>query len=203
MDHAEAGLIAGVDEAGRGPLAGPVVAAAVVLGPHPPPGIADSKRLSGPRRERLFEAIVQQGASVSYAVVSPRKIDDINVLQATLQAMRRAIVTLAHRPDVVHVDGNQPIPDLDIPQRLLIRGDARSLAIGAASIVAKVIRDRMMVSWSSAYPQYGFEKHKGYGTPAHLGALTLHGPCALHRYSFAPVHEHGLFDPAPCSVEHE
>lgn len=193
-------LIAGVDEAGRGPLAGPVVAAAVVLGARPPAGLADSKQLTARRRQQLFQCIVEQCAAVSYAAASPRKIDDVNVLQATLRAMGRAVVTLAHRPDVVHVDGNHRIPRLAVPQKTLVKGDERCPAIAAASIVAKVVRDRMMASWSIVYPEYGFDANKGYGTAPHLDALSAYGPCAVHRFSFAPVRQRDLFPTSPTSV---
>src|SRR5690625_3656579 len=136
------GLVAGVDEAGRGPLAGPVVAAAVIVGDRAPAGLDDSKRLSATRREQLFQVIQRDCMAVSFAMVSPRKIDQVNVLQASLRAMRGAVEGLAYRPDIVHVDGNQPIPGLSLAQRTIVQGDARCTAVAAASTVAKVVRDR-------------------------------------------------------------
>lgn len=192
-DEWERRLVAGVDEAGRGPLAGPVVAAAVIVGNRAPEGLDDSKRLSPIRREQLFHSIMRDCTAVSYAVVSPRKIDQVNVLQATLRAMRGAVDGLAYMPDVVHVDGNRQIPGLNISQRTMVRGDARCPSIAAASIVAKVVRDRLMGLWSVAYPQYEFHLHKGYGTRDHVAALAMHGPCPVHRYTFAPVFSHSLF----------
>lgn len=185
--------VAGVDEAGRGPLAGPVVAAAVILGPQWPAGIKDSKRLTRAQRERLYDALLDHGAAVAHAVVTARKIDQRNILQATWLAMRMAVGHLPLRPDIIHVDGHLPIPSLPIPQRPFVGGDARCPAIGAASIVAKVVRDRIMELWDKAFPAYGFAEHKGYGTAAHLTALAQHGPCGLHRYSFGPVQNQSLF----------
>lgn len=191
--HSLTNLVAGVDEAGRGPLAGPVVAAAVIVGPTLPDGLADSKRLSAAKRLQLFEHIVDTALSVSYCVVSPRKIDQVNVLQATLRAMRGAVFGLSHLPSVVHVDGNHPIPGLLLPQRTLVGGDGRCPAVAAASIVAKVVRDRMMHLWDRVYPQYGFAEHKGYPTARHNDVLNRLGPCPIHRYSFSPVGQRNLF----------
>lgn len=186
-------LVAGVDEAGRGPLAGPVVAAAVVLGAEPPPGLADSKQLGAARRAQLFQRIMSECPTVAFAVVSARKIDEINILQATFVAMRGAVLALAHEPVIVHVDGNRAIPGLTVPQRTIVGGDRLCPAVAAASIVAKVVRDRTMALWAKAYPEYGFDGHKGYATAMHTAALAQHGPCPIHRYSFAPVRDRGLF----------
>lgn len=191
------GLVAGVDEAGRGPLAGPVVAAAVILGRQPPAGLADSKQLSASRRTQLYDIITSNCLAVAFWIVSPRKIDDLNVLQATFRAMRGAVAALTYEPDIVHVDGNKTIPGLRLPQRALVGGDRRCPAVAAASIVAKVVRDRTMTLWDKVYPEYGFDGHKGYGTVVHTDALARHGPCAIHRYSFAPVRDRGLFTAFP------
>lgn len=190
-------LVAGVDEAGRGPLAGPVVAAAVILGPALLPGLADSKLLSAPRRAELFDSIMSRCPAVAFCIVSPRKIDKVNVLQATLSAMRTAVSALTHEPDIVHVDGNRLISGLHLPQRALVGGDRRCPAVAAASIVAKVVRDRTMTLWDKVYPEYGFDAHKGYGTAVHTDALARYGPCSIHRYSFSPVRDRGLFTALP------
>lgn len=186
-------LVAGVDEAGRGPLAGPVVAAAVIVGERVPDGVGDSKQLSAARRDILFNLIVDTALAVAYCAVSPRKIDETNVLQATFNAMRGAVNGLAFTPSVVHVDGHRTIPGVELPQRAFVAGDRNCIAIGAASIVAKVVRDRMMTMWDRVYPNYKFAAHKGYGTGSHTEALTRYGPCAIHRYSFSPVRERSLF----------
>jgi ribonuclease HII len=179
-------LVAGVDEAGRGPLAGPVVAAAVILDQvRIPDGIADSKALARTRRDMLFEVLLQC-ATVSIAVVSAAQIDRINIRQATLTAMRRAVQGLACAPCRVLVDGSDR-PVLDCNVRTLVGGDAVCLSIAAASIVAKVARDRIMERLSRCHPGYGFDAHKGYGTRAHLDALERLGPCPAHRRSFSPV----------------
>ena len=179
------GLIAGVDEAGRGPLAGPVVAAAVILYPGAEIlGINDSKQLSEKKREALYPEIVEKSMAVGVGIVGPGRIDEINILQATYEAMRKAVGTLCFQPDLLLVDA-VTIPGLDgIRQVPIIKGDAKSLSIGAASIVAKVTRDRIMREMDGIYPEYGFAGHKGYGTAAHVEALKTYGPCPIHRRSF-------------------
>ena len=184
-----AGLVAGVDEAGRGPLAGPVVAAAVILDQrHPIQGLADSKKLTALRRERLFDEIRAKALCCSIAEASVEEIDRLNILQATLVAMRRAVAGLRLKPSKVLVDGNR-LPTLDVLAEAIVGGDALVPAISAASILAKVHRDRWCLTLDQQYPQYGFAQHKGYGTAAHLAALRAHGPCAQHRTSFRPVAE--------------
>jgi ribonuclease HII len=181
------GLVAGVDEAGRGPLAGPVVAAAVILDERQPiAGLADSKKLTALRRERLFDEIRAKALCCSVAEASVEEIDRLNILQATLLAMRRAVQGLRLKPALVLVDGNR-LPVLDIPAEAIVKGDALVPAISAASILAKVHRDRWCAEVHAQYPQYGFDAHKGYGTAAHLQALRAHGASPLHRRSFAPV----------------
>ncbi len=181
------GLIAGVDEAGRGPLAGPVVAAAVILDPaRPIAGLADSKALTAARREVLFAQIQAQALCFCIAQANREEIDRLNILQATLLAMQRAVQGLATTPARVLVDGNR-LPVLAIPSEAIVKGDAKVAAISAASILAKVTRDRWCAQLHSRFPQYGFERHKGYGTAEHLAALAEHGACAEHRRSFAPV----------------
>ena len=180
-------LTAGVDEAGRGPLAGPVVAAAVILDPaRPIPGLDDSKRLSPQRREALDAEIRARAAGWAIARVDVDVIDAINILEATMLAMREAVARLDPAPERVLVDGNR-CPDLPCPARAVVRGDAGVAAIGAASILAKVARDREMVEMDRRYPGYGFARHKGYGTRAHREALFRLGPSPIHRRSFAPV----------------
>lgn len=181
--------IAGVDEAGRGPWAGPVVVAAVVL-PRTLKieGLADSKELTAPVRETLFEVIVRE-AAVSTVVVGATRVDVMNIRAATLWGMARAVATLPHAASIALIDGLDVPPALSVRGRALVRGDQRSSAISAASIVAKVTRDRLMVRLAEAFPAYGFERHKGYGTPEHRDALAAHGPCVHHRRSFAPVRE--------------
>ncbi len=182
-----AGLVAGVDEAGRGPLAGPVVAAAVILDDLDPiAGLADSKVLTPLRRARLFDHIRARALCCSIASASVEEIDRLNILQATLLAMRRAVDGLRLRPRHVLVDGNR-LPVLPMPATAVVQGDARVAAISAASILAKVRRDRLCDELHSSYPHYGFDAHKGYATAAHLAALQEHGACAAHRRSFAPV----------------
>jgi ribonuclease HII len=183
------GLMAGVDEAGRGPLAGPVVAAAVILD-HARPiyGLADSKVLCARERERLFDQIRARALCFSIAQASVEEIDALNILQATLLAMRRAVDGLRLVPQHVLVDGNR-LPVLRMPAEAVIGGDARVAAISAASILAKVHRDRLCLDLHAAHPQYGFAEHKGYCTPGHLAALRQHGACHVHRRSFAPVRE--------------
>jgi len=181
------GLVAGVDEAGRGPLAGPVVAAAVILDPrHPIPGLADSKTLSPAKRERLFHEIRAKALCCSVAQASAQEIDALNILQATLLAMQRAVAGLRLPPKLVLVDGNR-LPVLPMRADAIVKGDSKVAAIAAASIVAKVHRDQLCVALDALYPAYGFAKHKGYGTAEHLAALALHGPCPEHRTSFRPV----------------
>lgn len=181
------GLVAGVDEAGRGPLAGPVVAAAVILDDlHPIPGLADSKKLSAARREQLFDEIRAKALCCSIAEASVEEIDRLNILQATLLAMRRAVMGLRLKPVMVLVDGNR-LPTIDVPAEAIVKGDALVPSISAASILAKVHRDRWCAQLHERYPQYGFAGHKGYGTAAHLTALREHGACPEHRRSFAPV----------------
>jgi len=179
--------IAGVDEVGAGPLAGPVVAAAVIL----PPGcsflgIDDSKKLSRAQRESLATQIYARASSVAIAACSSEEIDEINILQASRQAMRRAVGLLKESPDYILVDARR-IPNTPIPQKAIIDGDAQSQSIAAASIVAKVFRDNLMTHYASLYPGYGFERHNGYATAQHLAALRQLGPTPIHRYSFSPV----------------
>lgn len=184
--------IAGADEAGRGPLAGPVVAAAVVLDPAAiPEGLNDSKKLSAAQRESLLTAILAT-ADVSVASSGPRRIDDTDIRKASLEAMRRAVSGLSCRADFVLVDGRDTVPGLWCPSRAVVKGDARSLSIAAASIVAKVMRDRMMARAGLTYPAYGFEIHAGYATARHRASIDSHGPCPLHRLSFRPFRVDGV-----------
>ena len=181
---ADVSAICGIDEAGRGPLAGPVVAGAVIL----PKDceilfLNDSKKLSEKKREALFLEIQEKAEAWSVGVVGPEVIDEINILQATYQAMREAIAGLKVRPGLLLNDA-VTIPGVEIPQVPIVKGDAKSLSIAAASIMAKVTRDHMMVEYDQIYPQYGFAKHKGYGTAAHIAALKEYGPCPIHRRSF-------------------
>jgi ribonuclease HII len=181
------GLIAGVDEAGRGPLAGPVVAAAVILDEmHPIAGLNDSKKLTALRRERLYDEIRAKALCCSVAQASVEEIDRLNILQATLLAMRRAVEGLRLKPAKVLVDGNR-LPVLGVLAEAIVGGDALVPAISAASILAKVTRDRWCAELDQQYPQYGFASHKGYGTAVHLAALRVHGACPEHRKTFAPV----------------
>ena len=178
------GGLCGIDEAGRGPLAGPVAAGAVIL----PKDcrilyLNDSKKLSEKRREELFEEIKETAVSWSVAIATPARIDEINILQATYEAMREAVAGLAVKPDVLLNDA-VTIPGLDILQVPIIKGDAKSLSIAAASILAKVTRDRMMAGYEEMFPGYGFAKHKGYGTAAHIAAIRELGPCPIHRRTF-------------------
>lgn len=182
--YAAVSAICGIDEAGRGPLAGPVVAGAVIL----PKDceilfLNDSKKLSEKKREALFLEIQEKAEAWSVGVVGPEVIDEINILQATYQAMRKAIAGLKVQPELLLNDA-VTIPGVEIPQVPIVKGDAKSLSIAAASIVAKVTRDHMMVEYDQIYPQYGFGKHKGYGTAAHIAALKEYGPCPIHRRSF-------------------
>jgi len=181
------GLMAGVDEAGRGPLAGPVVAAAVILDDlHPIAGLNDSKKLTAKRREKLFDEIKAKALCFSIAQASVQEIDEINILQATMLAMKRAVEGLRLKPLKVLVDGNR-LPTIDIRAEAIVQGDALVPAISAASILAKVHRDRLCEEMHARYPQYGFDQHKGYGTALHLAALQAHGPADCHRLTFAPV----------------
>ncbi len=183
------GLIAGVDEAGRGPLAGPVVAAAVILDDlNPIAGLADSKKLTALKRERLFDEIRAKALCCSIAEATVEEIDQLNILQATMLAMRRAVEGLRLKPTKVLVDGNR-LPVLDVLAEAIVKGDSKVQAISAASILAKVHRDRWCQELHAQYPQYGFDGHKGYGTAAHLKALREHGATPWHRKSFAPVAE--------------
>jgi ribonuclease HII len=185
--------VAGVDEAGRGPLAGPVVAAAVILDPsNPIPGLRDSKRLSAAQRERLARTIRQRARAFALGLVGPEEIDEINILQASLLAMERAVLRLTIVPGHIQVDGNQVPHFREDSGRFtlepVVRGDASVAAISAASILAKVCRDRLMRRWHRRFPVYGFDRHKGYPTPDHLQALQQHGPSPIHRQSYAPVY---------------
>ncbi|AOJ68523.1 MULTISPECIES: ribonuclease HII [Burkholderia] len=180
-------IVCGVDEAGRGPLAGPVVAAAVVLDPaRPIVGLDDSKALSAKKRERLFDEIVAHSLAYCVASASVEEIDTLNILHATMLAMKRAVEGLAVRPTLAKIDGNR-CPTLAIRSEAIVGGDALVASISAASILAKVTRDRMLVELHAQFPMYGFDVHAGYGTPKHLAALREHGPCEHHRRSFAPV----------------
>jgi ribonuclease HII len=182
------GPVAGVDEAGRGPLAGPVVAAAVVLpGEFGGEGLDDSKRLTARRRSAWFERLTN-GEAVAWAsaVVEPGEIDRINILRATHRAMAEAVKGLGVEPGICLIDG-LPVPDFPWPHEAVVKGDSKSLSIAAASVIAKVTRDRLMEELAEEFPQYGFERHKGYGTREHLDALRRHGPCRAHRRSFQPV----------------
>ena len=180
-------MICGTDEAGRGPIAGPVVAAAVILDPNNPiEGINDSKKLSEKKRLALSEEIKQKALYWAIAQCDAEEIDQINILQASLTAMKRAVEALGLKPAKVLVDGNY-VPKLQVPAEAVVGGDASHACIGAASILAKVERDRQMLAWHEVYPQYDFAKHKAYPTPAHLEALRIHGACPIHRKSFRPV----------------
>ena len=191
------GLIAGVDEAGRGPLAGPVVAAAVILDDlQPIAGLADSKVLTPKRRERLFDEIRAKALACCIAEATVEEIDQLNILHATMLAMRRAVEGLRLRPVKVLVDGNR-IPTLRIPAEAIVKGDSKVQAISAASILAKVHRDRLCAALHERFPQYGFDVHKGYPTAAHLSLLREHGPCDQHRRSYAPVRAAALLHPSP------
>jgi ribonuclease HII len=182
--------IAGIDEAGRGPLAGPVVAAAVILPAHfDLPGLTDSKQLSPAARDRLFPAIRRQALAVGVGIADAEVIDRINILQATLQAMAAAVARLRCSPDYLLIDGITPLP-CGLPQKTLKKGDSRSLSVAAASVVAKVVRDRMMVGYHRRFPAYGFDRHKGYGSAEHLAHIARVGPSPIHRRSFAGVREH-------------
>lgn len=184
----DAATVAGVDEAGRGPLAGPVVAAAVVLDPRSGwDGLDDSKKLTPDAREVLYARVLIEARAFAWSVVGPRAIDELNIRRASLEAMRRAVARLRVVPDLVLVDGLDIVPGLVCPQHAVVSGDALLLSVAAASVVAKVVRDRIMSRLDRVWPEYGFARHKGYGTPEHLQVLGRLGPCPLHRYSFAPV----------------
>lgn len=188
-------LIAGVDEVGRGPLAGPVMAAAVILNPQKPiVGLADSKKLTSKRRETLFELIKKNSLAWALGEASVEEIDSINILQASLLAMKRAIDTLSIKPKHIQVDGGF-LPKVEYSIESVIDGDNLIPAISAASIIAKVIRDRKMVTYDKTYPEYGFAQHKGYGTRKHLQALQEYGITPIHRHSFAPVRKMKLINP--------
>lgn len=183
-------LIAGVDEAGRGPLAGPVFAAAVILPPENGlPATMDSKKISPARREALYHEIVSVAVAWNVASIESQVIDRINILQATLKAMVDAVRNLSDTPEMILVDGAQT-PFVDSHSRALKKGDGISQSIGAASILAKVLRDQTMARYHEEFPQYGFASHKGYGTREHMDAIAEHGPCPIHRRSFAGVKEH-------------
>lgn len=180
-------LIAGVDEAGRGPLAGPVIASAVILDSRNPiSGLTDSKLLTEKKREALFDIIQERALAWAIGRACVVEIDRINILQATFLAMQRALEQLTVQPGLILVDGNQ-LPKLTIPAQAIVKGDQTEAAISAASILAKVTRDREMIELDRQFPDYGFAKHKGYGTEEHLAALEKYGPCEMHRRSFAPV----------------
>ncbi|MBI5711638.1 MAG: ribonuclease HII [Candidatus Eisenbacteria bacterium] len=191
--------VAGVDEAGRGPLAGPVVAAAVVLdATRDWDGLDDSKQLDAATRDALYARVLAGARAFAWAVLGPRAIDALNIRRASLEAMRRAVLLLKVAPEVVLVDGLDTVPGLACRQHAVVRGDGHVLSIAGASIVAKVVRDRIMERLDRVWPEYGFARHKGYGTPEHLAAIGRLGPCPLHRYSFAPVRVQEL--PLPGSV---
>ncbi|HJB06693.1 MAG TPA: ribonuclease HII [Candidatus Enterocloster faecavium] len=183
-EHQDCAFICGIDEAGRGPLAGPVVAGAAIL---PKDSrilyLNDSKKLSEKRREELFVQIQKEALAWSVGIVGPERIDEINILQATYEAMRQAIEGLSRKPDLLLNDA-VTIPGVEIPQIPIVKGDAKSLSIAAASILAKVTRDHMMAEYDKLYPEYGFGKHKGYGTAAHMEAIRRLGPCPIHRRTF-------------------
>ena len=192
------GMVAGIDEAGRGPWAGPVVAGAVVvldrnLDPVLLNGLDDSKKLSAKKREQLYERLfeAQEKGQVALGIgqASAQEIDELNILQATFVAMKRAFAALGVKPQIALIDGNQKPKDFPCPTQTVVKGDARSLSIAAASIVAKVYRDRLMVDLAQKYPYYGFEKNAGYGTKAHIEGLKLHGIIPEHRKSYRPIQE--------------
>ena len=182
-------LIAGLDEVGRGPLAGPVVAACVILQENcDNSSFVDSKTINAKNRSRLYKELKQNGAQISVGVVSETDIDRLNILQASLLAMKKAILTMPVQPDFLLVDGNQPVP-ISIPQQSLVKGESKSASIAAASIVAKVVRDEMMDQYHLQYPEYNFQKNRGYPTLEHRNAIKIYGPCAIHRQSFKCVKE--------------
>jgi ribonuclease HII len=181
-------VAAGVDEAGRGPLAGPVVAAAVILDPSRRwDGVDDSKQVAPERRPEIFARVLEGARAFSWSVVGPRSIDRFNIRCASLEAMRRAVHRLRMPPQVVLVDGRDSVPGVSCAQHAVIDGDAKLLSVAAASILAKVVRDRIMEGLDRVWPEYGFARHKGYSTPEHIEALRRLGPCPIHRYSFTRV----------------
>ncbi|WP_370278617.1 ribonuclease HII [Pontibacterium sp.] len=189
FDFSEQQVIAGVDEVGRGPLVGNVVTAAVILNPAKPiEGLADSKKLSEKKRELLYDEIVEKALAWCVASATPAEIDELNILHATMLAMQRAVLGLSVQPEYVYVDGNR-CPELPYPSEPVVKGDSKIKEISAASILAKVVRDREMKALDARFPEYGFAKHKGYPTSAHFEALKKHGPLAEHRRSFRPVRE--------------
>ena len=186
-EYTQASRVAGVDEAGRGPLAGPVFAASVILDPSRPiAGLADSKILSPSKRDSLYILIKERALSWSIAQASVEEIDQLNILQATLLAMQRAVTSLGIQPDEVLIDGNR-LPVLTMPAQAIVKGDSKVQAISAASILAKVERDKLMVEYSNNYPDFSFEQHKGYGTKQHLAEIERFGYLAIHRKTFNPV----------------
>ena len=186
--------VAGIDEVGRGPLAGPVVAGVVILPPRPKgpwlDGITDSKAMTAAQRERSCEAILANAWASATGEASAEEIDEMGIVPSTALAMRRALDSLALMPQYLLIDAF-PLPDVDIPQKAIVKGDALSLSIAAASIVAKVTRDRVMAEFDREYPQYGFASHKGYGSAEHIRRIKAIGPCPIHRYSFAPIRHSG------------
>ena len=181
--------IAGLDEVGRGPLAGPVVAACVILQDTSDNScFVDSKAISAEKRSRLYRELQQNGARIAIGIVSETEIDRLNILQASLLAMKKAVLAMSVQPDFLLVDGNQPVP-MTIPQQTLVKGESKSASIAAASIVAKVVRDDLMDQYHLQYPQYNFQQNKGYATLEHRRAIETYGPCALHRQSFRCVKE--------------
>lgn len=184
MNH-ELQHIIGIDEAGRGPLAGPVIACAVILN-HPIPGLTDSKKCSPKKRQQMEFIIQEQAVAFAYGQATVEEIDELNIHHATLLAMKRAAQQIQHLGKHVLIDGCFA-PELSLPTQTLVQGDLLHMSISAASILAKVARDNLMIEYDKQYPEYAFKQHKGYGTAAHLAALRTHGPCAIHRQSFAPV----------------
>lgn len=179
------GIVCGVDEAGRGPLAGPVYAAAVILSPYAPiEGLNDSKKLSEKKREALYDVIMENAVDYCIASASVAEIEELNILGATYLAMTRAVHGLSVQPDLALIDGNRLPPHLSVAAQTVIKGDAQSESVAAASILAKVTRDRLLIEMDAKYPQYGFAVHKGYGTKTHNAALLKYGPCPEHRLSF-------------------
>ena len=185
-------VVAGLDEAGRGPLAGPVVAAAVILPPtRSMKGVADSKTLTAEQREKALVLIQEKALGIGIGIVEAEEIDRLNILRASLKAMKLALQSLSLSPDCLFIDGLHTL-ELPLKQQAIPKGDGRCLSIAAASIVAKVTRDRLMVDYHERYPQYNFARHKGYGTREHLQAIREHGCCPLHRQSFRPIHQLSL-----------
>lgn len=177
--------ICGIDEAGRGPLAGPVVVASVIMPKDSMiEGVNDSKKISESKREMLYEKIIEEAVSYGVAIIDQKEIDELNILNATKKALTTSLKELKVRPDIILVDALDRIDTLQIPYQSIIKGDAKAYSIAAASIIAKVTRDRIMRQWDEIYPQYGFERHKGYGTAAHIAAIKEYGICPLHRLSY-------------------